>query len=429
MAKWQIFSNFIGDNQRVTLKMKPLDQVCSTDAYAPDHTAKVHNKFDTRRSIMEELRAFASSVPDFRRLDKGNFRHSLNDIIMLMILGRMAGCIGRAEILEFGRYNLNKLHKMGMLRNGVPSEATLCRVENGINDMDMADRMQQFADIFLERLTCASRIIEIICIDGKAERGTVQENGRSPDIVSAYSFSTGITIATEACQEKSNEIKAVPILLDKIDVAGKIVTADAMSMQKDIVEKIRKKGGDFLIELKANQPSLRYGIEDRLVEHTPVYSYTEGPELAHGRIETRTYRVYDGLDIIADKKKWGGNMTIIEYESSTVKKSTGVHTSEKRLYVSSMPTDTPKPGSIVRNHWSIESMHWGLDHNLQQDNIKRKSTRAARNLDTIQRIVYSVFSIWKGLRKKQSDKNKGMAELIRHISMSFTRLMRFLSQK
>ncbi len=97
MAKWQIFSNFIGDNQRVTPKMKPLDQVCSTDAYAPDHTAKVHNKFDTRRSIMEELRAFASSVPDFRRLDKGNFRHSLNDIIMLMILGRMAGCIGRAE--------------------------------------------------------------------------------------------------------------------------------------------------------------------------------------------------------------------------------------------------------------------------------------------------------------------------------------------
>ena len=318
---------------------------------------------------------------------------------------------------------------MGMLKNGIPSEATLCRVENGIDDPAMADSMQAFAENFHNELFKACRDREIVCVDGKAERGTVQENGRSPDIVSAYSFNTGITIATEACKEKSNEIKAVPILLDKIDISGKIVTADAMSMQKDIVEKIRKKGGDFLIELKANRPSLRYGIEDRLVEHTPVYSYTEGPELAHGRIETRTYRVYDGLDIIADKKKWGGNMTIIEYESSTVKKSTGVHTSEKRLYVSSMPTDTPQPGTIVRNHWSIESMHWGLDHNLQQDNIKRKSTRAARNLDTIQRIVYSVFSIWKGLRKKQSDKNKGMAELIRHISMSFTRLMRFLSQK
>lgn len=408
--------------------MKPLDQVRSTGAHAPNHTAKVQNKIDTQRSILDELRTFASSVPDFRRLDKGNIRHRLDDIIMLMILGRVAGHIGRAGIMEFGRHNLNKLRKMGMLENGIPSEATLCRVENGIDDKDMADRMRQFAEIFLCRLTCASRLIEIICIDGKAERGTVQENGRSPDIVSAYSFNTGITLATEACQEKSNEIKAVPILLGKIDFAGKIITADAMSMQKDIVGIIRKKGGDFLIELKANQPSLRYGIEDRLVAHTPAYSYTEGPELAHGRIETRTYRIYDGLDIIADKDKWGGNMTIIEYESSTVKKSTGIHTSEKRLYVSSMPTDTRKLGTIVRNHWSIESMHWGLDYNLQQDNIKRKSTRAARNLDTIQRIVYSVFSIWKGLRKKRSDKNKGIAELMRHISMSFTRLMRFLSQ-
>ena len=144
--------------------MKPLDQVCSTDAYAPDHTAKVHNKFDTRRSIMEELRAFASSVPDFRRLDKGNFRHSLNDIIMLMILGRMAGCIGRAEILEFGRYNLNKLHKMGLLRNGVPSEATLCRVENGINDMveksvQIAPCRRENVTLFVEiRLTLGDEI-------------------------------------------------------------------------------------------------------------------------------------------------------------------------------------------------------------------------------------------------------------------------------
>ena len=255
--------------------MKPLDQVRSTGAYAPDHTAKLHNKFASRCSILEELRAFASSVPDFRRLDKGNIRHRLDDIIMLMILGRMA------------------------------------------------DRMQQFAQIFLDRLLKVCRMIEIICIDGKAERGTVQKNGRSPDIVSAYSFNTGITLATEACLEKSNEIKAVPILLDKIDIAGKVVTADAMSMQKDIVEKIRKKGGDFLIELKANQPSLRYGVEDRIAGHTPVYSYTEGPVLAHGRIETRTYRIYDGLDIIADKEKWGGNMTVIEYESSTIKKSTG----------------------------------------------------------------------------------------------------------
>ena len=105
----------------------------------------------------------------------------------------------------------------------------------------------------------------------------IQENGRNPDIVSAYSYNTGITIATEACREKSNEIKAVPILIDKIDISGRIVTADAMSMQKDIIERIRTKGGDFLIELKANQRSARYGVEDSLKEHIPLCSYTEGP--------------------------------------------------------------------------------------------------------------------------------------------------------
>lgn len=429
MVKWRIFRNFIGDNQLVMNRIKPLDQVSSTGASAPSRNAKLQNKSESTCGILDRLMDFAASVPDFRRTDKGNIRHRLEDIIMLMILARASKCVGRAEIIEFGRHNLNRLRKIGMLRNGVPSEPTLCRIENGINDTDMADSMQEFAQKYHRELLDESGIGEIICIDGKAERGTVQENGRNPDIVSAYSFNTGITLATEACQEKSNEIKAVPQLIDKINITGKVVTADAMSMQKCIIDRIRKKGGDFLIELKANQPSLRYGVEDRLEGRTPVYSYTEGPELGHGRIETRTYRVYDGLEVIADKDKWGGNMTIIEYEADTVKKSTGARTSEKRLYVSSLPADTPALGAYVRDHWSIESMHWSLDVNLLQDCIKRKSPRAARNLDTIQRIAYSVFSIWKGLRKKRSDKKKGMAELMRHVSMSFTRLMRFLNQK
>lgn len=409
--------------------MDPLDQKHSIEARKPNHAAKVLNKFIPQGSILERLMNFAWSVPDFRRCDKGNIRHRLSDIIILMILGRTCGYVGRADIIAFGRHNLKKLRKMGLLKNGIPSEATLCRVENGVDDLSMADRMQAFAEGFRNELLKACRDREIVCGDGKAERGTVQENGRNPDIVSAYSFNAGITVATEACQEKSNEIKAVPVLIDKIDISGKIVTADAMSMQKEIIDRIREQGGDFLIELKANQRSLRYGVEDRLEGITPVYSYTEGPELGHGRIETRTYRVYDGLEVIADKEKWGGNMTIIEYEADTVRKSTGAHTSEKRLYVSSLPTDTPALGAYVRDHWSIESMHWGLDVNLLQDRIKRKSSKAARNLDTIQRIVLSVFSIWKGLRKKRSDKRKGVAELMRHVSMSFTKLMRFLCQK
>lgn len=346
-----------------------------------------------------------------------------------MIFARASKCVGRAEIIEFGRYNLQKFRRLGMLKNGVPSESTLCRVEHGIDELAFADRMQEFVELFHQRLYKEEGDKEIICVDGKAERGTVLDNGRNHDIVSAYSYNAGITLATEACQEKSNEIKAIPRLIDKVIISGKIVTADAMSMQKCVIDRIRENGVDFLIELKANQPSLRYGVEDRLKGQSPVYSHTEGPELGHGRIETRTYRVFDGLDIIADKEKWGGNMTVIEYDSDTVKKSSGTQTAEKRLYVSSLPTGTPALVSLVRKHWSIESMHWTLDCNLLQDRIKRKSAKAARNLDTIQRIVHSLFSIWKGLRKKRDDKKKGMAEHMREASMGFTRLLRFLRQK
>lgn len=318
---------------------------------------------------------------------------------------------------------------MNMLSNGVPSEPTLCRVENGIDSMGLAQQMVEFANTFHDELYKLCGHMEIICIDGKAMRGTVQENGRNPDIVSAYSSSTGITLATEACKEKSNEIKAVPLLIDKVNVSGKLVTADAMSMQKDIIDKIRSKKGYFLIELKANQRALRYGVEDRIKQCSPQFSYTEGPELGHGRIETRIYNVYDGLNLIADKNKWGGNLTVVEFVSHCTKKSTGVKTTETRLYMSNLPNDTPWIGMAIRNHWSIESMHWGLDFNLLQDSVRRKTSQAARNLDTLQRIVYSLFSIWKGRRKKRADKAKGLAELIRIVSSSFTKLLHFLSQK
>ncbi len=378
---------------------------------------------------MDRLLEFAASVPEFRRIDKGNIRHRLDDILILIVLARASKCVGRAEIIEFGKHNLRRFRTMGMLKKGIPSEATLCRVEQGVDDHCLADRMMYFVDAFHKELFEPERGLEIICVDGKALRGTVQKNGRNPDIVSAYSFNTGITLATEACHEKSNEITAVPALLDKLDIAGQVVTADAMSMQKDIIDKIREKKGDFVIELKTNQRSLRYGIEDKLKTHAPEQVYTEGPILEHGRIETRTYRMYDGLELIADKEKWGGNLTVVEFVAETVKKSTGVRTCEQRLYVSSLRTDASRLGAIIRSHWSVESMHWALDRNLQQDKIKRKTMRAAWNLDTIQRIVHALFSIWRGRRKKLSDKAKGIAELMRNISMSFTRLMCFLSQK
>ena len=165
-------------------KTESLDQICQSGACAPDQTSKLQNKSKFRGSILEELMKFALSVPDFRRLDKGNIRHRLADIIMLMILGRASGHVARSEIIEFGRHNLNRFRKMGMLRNGVPSEATMCRVEQGIDELSMAGRMREFAEACHARLLKDKAGMEIICVDGKAMRGTVLSGGSSPDIVS-----------------------------------------------------------------------------------------------------------------------------------------------------------------------------------------------------------------------------------------------------
>ena len=355
---------------------------------------------------MKHLKEFVKSVPDYRRTDKGNYKHKLEDILLLVILGRLGKCITRPDIIRFGERNLKRFRSLGILLEGVPSEPTLCRVFKHIDDEAMSERMSEFTAAFHAELV-----------------------GCNPDIVSAYSLKGGVTLATDMCEEKSNEITSVPKLLDKVDVSGCIVTADAMSFQKAIIDKIRAKGGDFLIELKANQRTLRYGIEDNVGLAEPVDVYSEGPFLEHGRIETRVCRIFRGNDLITDREKWNGNLTVVEIRTATERKSDGQKSSEKRFYVSSFQGSARRLGTIARMHWAIESMHWDLDRNLRQDFIRRKSTRSARNLDTIQRMVLAILSIWKGKRKKLSDKAKGTAELIGELSMNFTAIIHMLAQK
>ena len=380
-----------------------------------------------RGSIMTHLRKFVSSVPEYRRTSRGNFKHKLEDILMLVILGRLSKCITKAEILQFGKRHLKSLQAKGLFPYGLPSEATLCRVFQSIDDEKMADRMPAFADVF--RKETSALATDIICIDGKAMRGALYDNGRNPDIVSAYSLRSGFTLATDVCKEKSNEIKSVPRLLEKLDVSGCVVTADVMSCQKIIIDKIRDKGADFVIELKANQRSLRYGLEDSIKAITPTDIYKEGPYLEHGRIESRVCRIFRGEELIADREKWNGNLTVIEILTSTEKKSDGRSTSEQRLYISSLDSSAERLSQITKQHWAIESMHWDLDRNLRQDSIKRKAERAARNLDTIQRMVLALIAVWKNRRKKISDKQKGTAQIIRELAVSFTNVLHFLAQK
>lgn len=132
-------------------QIKPFDQVSLIGADAPNLTTKVVNKFGSQGCILYKLKEFSSSVQDFRRLCKGNIRHKLDDIIMLMILARASKCVTRIEIIEFGRHNLNKFCKLGLLKKGVPSEVTLCCVEHGIDKQALAEEIQEFTIFFPQK--------------------------------------------------------------------------------------------------------------------------------------------------------------------------------------------------------------------------------------------------------------------------------------
>ena len=355
--------------------------------------------------MSERIRRLVCSVCDYRKTHKKNFRHPLPDMLILSILARLSGCGTRKEIIQFGEHNLQLLQSAyGILPKGVPSEATLCRMENSIDDEAFARLYAEFALLLADDTDAPTDDQPVIkAIDGKFMRGTTLANGRWPDIVSIYDVGRGIATDTEACQEKSNEIKAVPKLIERAAFEpGTVVTADAMSCQTEITGKIRERGADYFIALKANQRSLRYSVEDTLPGMTPDDEYHPGVELGHGRIHERHCRVFYAVDGISGIDRFRDVCAVVEVSTSTTYKATGKAGSQTRYYITSLRGSAQMMDHISRKHWGIENnLHWELDTLQGQDSTKRKHPKAARNLDTIQKIVHSIIAYT--ARKKLPD--------------------------
>lgn len=371
---------------------------------------------------------FANSVSDNRRKNVGHFKHSMPDIIVLCVLARLCRCVTRSEIIAFANKNLRKFQAMKLLRNGVPSEPTLCRIFKQINGNQMAELLNLFTTEFLNDFQKFGFKVDVLAMDGKCMNGTLMSNGRTPDNVSLLSTNFNVTLATEMCEEKSNELAPAQVLLDKVDISNAIITGDAMFCQKAIVDKIRKKGGEFVLQVKANQKALRWGLEDNLKFSKPYDTYCSEPTLAHGRIETRICKVYQDDALIADKKKWGGELVVIEVFNNIITKKNNKITMDKRIYISSVKKSAKELSEITQKHWLSEINHWHLDVNFKQDRIKRKYTNSARNLDTIQRLCCTLLSAWRLLRKKRKDKCLGNAKLMLKLSNNSKFSLDFLSQ-
>lgn len=316
--------------------------------------------------------------------------YALPDIMVLVVTAMLAACENWVEIADFGEARAEWFAMQGMFPNGMPSHDTLGRVFRALD----ADAMRACFARWVQRLL--GELQGVIAIDGKTSRATSDGPDR-PAIhtVSAYSTETGLTLAHTAVAEKSNEITAIPKLLDVLALKGCTVTIDAMGCQKDIAAHIRARGGDYLLHVKANQPATLHDLEgfftdaDQRKWHDR-HSYAKTQDHGHGRDETREAWVCPVRGAWLDHHGWKDLRQIVRIRRSRCRAT--VTTTEDHYYITSESCDANRILFMARQHWGIEAKtHWVLDIAFNEDRCRVRKDHAAHNLVTIRRFVLNLL--------------------------------------
>jgi predicted transposase YbfD/YdcC len=315
----------------------------------------------------------------------------------------VAGAKGPTDFERFGRLKLRFLKKFLPLRNGIPSHDTFRRVLGKLDP-------KRFNAALVKWLESVSDVAgDVISIDGKLLRRALTKDGKMPCIVSAYSKRTRLVIGQVKADEKSNEITAIPGLVDMLYVKGAIVTIDAAGCQKKIVRKILKRGAGYIISLKGNQSTMHDEI--RAFMQDPAFKArfkkAKTVDNGHGRVETRTCWQTDDIDWFEDKDKWAGLRSVCMVESVVHDKSTGKTTSETRFFISSLPVDPKRALEAIRAHWGVEAMHWILDMDFDEDRSRARREDLAENLAMLRHVVINVLrldkSVFGGISVKRKE--------------------------
>jgi predicted transposase YbfD/YdcC len=306
-------------------------------------------------------------------------------------------CIGEdfTDMENFGKERSEWLKTFLELPHGIPDSDTFRRVFERINPRELSKCLNNWLAISRGKGT-------VVGIDGKTIRGSGNEEHKAYHVVSAWVAENQITLGEIKTDEKSNEITAVPLLLDMIDVEGSIVTADAMSCQKDITKKITEKKADYVIGLKGNQETLRDDAELYFNEFMKDCKKRETKEKGHGRIEKREYFMETDIDWLAQKPDWT-NLNGIGMVKSTVEEK-GVVRQETRYFITSL-TNVDDFAYAVRKHWSIENqLHWCLDVVFREDSARARKDNSPLNMNILRKTALSLLKKTDlgriGLRKK-----------------------------
>jgi predicted transposase YbfD/YdcC len=332
----------------------------------------------------------------------GKVEHLLIDILVIAVCAVIAGAESWVDMALYGQNKADWLSTFLRLPNGIPAHDTFRRVFMLIDPEDFESRFTAWTQAF-----AVSVDREVVAIDGKTVRGSFD---RSRDqgplhIVSAWASERGLVLGQRQVGDKSNEITAVPELLDTLDLKGNIVTLDAMGCQKAIASKILERGADYLVTLKANQGKIFAAVRDHCLETCFALGASNRPasdefDDKHGRLVRRRVFACPQAVLLEPLRDWPGLRTVVAVESIRSINGSGKVEAEIRYFLSSC-TDAPEMlAKAIRQHWSIEnSLHWVLDVTFREDDCRVRDRTAVRNFALLRKIAINL------VRRHNSSRN------------------------
>lgn len=340
-----------------------------------------------------------SCLPDPRRTIKGHIQYPLDEILFLVISAVLSGADGWVSANAFGKSKLAWLRQYLEYKNGIPSHDVLGKVFALIDPVE-------FNKCFMLWINSISKLTEgeVVAIDGKTLCGSTSRDRTAFHLVSAYATQNRLCLAQQCVSEKSNEITAIPVLLDMLAIQSCVVTIDAMGCQQEIAQKILDKKADYILMVKDNQKSLKQQIEKVFTLEKPSHSYRK-IDMGHGRVEKRECDVIDKLDFLDDRSRWPGLQSIVRIKSERGEKKTRKLTQETRYYISSLNQEAAQFNTQIRQHWAIENnLHWALDVLFNEDALLMKSGNSAVNFSIVNKMALALLDKEKSTKMSKRSK-------------------------
>lgn len=349
---------------------------------------------------LKSLRNILSSLQDPR--DRRGTRHEFVDILILAIIGKLWGCRNFVSLVQMLKVRKRWLKSFLKLSNGIPSHDTFSRVFSRIDPNDFRDCFIRWTSVIMEDVTGH------IAIDGKACRAASPRGGTQGDItyiLNATHTETGLSLFQVKVGEKTNEKMMIPMVLSYLWLEGSIVTTDAMGTMKDTLDRVRAKGGDFVLPVKENTKALlediRFEIESCVADgDCPPFIQTEKD---HGRLERRECLVSNKAPFLSDPS-WRGIAQVARVVRQTTEMSTGKVSNQTVYYISSKVFTASGFLDCVRQQWQIEAHHFILDERWGEDRCTARKGDACENIALLRKFAYNltILAERKGMISKKA---------------------------